>query len=429
MQDLVEKRNGILAKIDIIINKVESIDDNTTLFEREQIVLILSNLVSTLEHCDKKYLLKPILENIYSNIVSIETYVNQKQYKATQSYLTEIVRNISLLNNANGKHNLQGYHKAVNKNIDLLEAEVEKSLQRLDELESSISEKSNNFASVESQTLQQIERYRTDHEKELSTLNEKYEKFTSELSKKQEDSHQLLLEEQQKLKKESSDELIKLKTIISKIQTEFQSKSTTSLTDFDAEKTKKIEELDKQIDNFISQTHERLEKLEASATEKIGRVAASTHSNIYKKYSNGAKAASIFWYIITLLSLSALVGSSVYWFMVMDYANTDYVLLIARICASIGFAVVSRYSAIQASKNKVVETKLRKIQLQMGTFDAFVASLDKGEQDNLKKDLTRKLIEQEDWIHHDKNEIDTVNEAVKLLEKLGYNVELNKTNR
>lgn len=39
MQDLVEKRNGILAKIDIIINKVESIDDNITLCKNYTSVL------------------------------------------------------------------------------------------------------------------------------------------------------------------------------------------------------------------------------------------------------------------------------------------------------------------------------------------------------------------------------------------------------
>ena len=42
--------------------------------------------------------------------------------------------------------------------------------------------------------------------------------------------------------------------------------------------------------------------------------------------------------------------------------------------------------------------------------------IDKEEQDKLKIELTHKLIEQEDWLVHDKNEIDTIKDVVKLLE-------------
>ena len=133
------------------------------------------------------------------------------------------------------------------------------------------------------------------------------------------------------------------------------------------------------------------------------------------------------WYAATFVSLATLVVCSVIWFIVNKYANTDYLQLIARVCATAGFAVIARYSAIQASKNKVMETKLRKIQLQMATFDAFVASLDKEEQDKLKIDLAKKLIEQEDWLVHDKNEIDAVKDVVKLLEKSGYKIDLKQS--
>ena len=122
----------------------------------------------------------------------------------------------------------------------------------------------------------------------------------------------------------------------------------------------------------------------------------------------------------------ALVGLSIWWFVFTQYENTEYIALIARICATVGVAVISRYCAIQASKAKVVETKLRKIQLQMATFDAFVASLDKDAQDELKIKLTNQLIDQKDWLSHDKNEINIIKDFEKLIGKIGYKVELNK---
>ena len=70
--------------------------------------------------------------------------------------------------------------------------------------------------------------------------------------------------------------------------------------------------------------------------------------------------------------------------------------------------------------------KLRKIQLQMATFDAFVASLPKDEQDRLKIDLTKKIIEQKDWLTHDKNEINIIKDFAKLINKFGYSVEITK---
>ena len=120
----------------------------------------------------------------------------------------------------------------------------------------------------------------------------------------------------------------------------------------------------------------------------------------------------------------ALVGLSFWWFIVIRYENTDYIELIARICATVGVAVISRYCAIQASKCKVIETKLRKIQLQMGTFDAFVASLEKKEQDRLKIESTENLIAQKDWLIHDKEEIDIIKDFEKLVNKFGYTVKI-----
>ena len=60
----------------------------------------------------------------------------------------------------------------------------------------------------------------------------------------------------------------------------------------------------------------------------------------------------------------------------------------------------------------------------MATFDAFVGSLEKSDQDALKIELTHKLIDQEDWLKHDKNEINIIKDfshcLVNIIKNINY---------
>lgn len=53
MADELQKRDNILTKIDVIISKLD-IDDTTSMLDRNQIRLILTNLKSSLSNCDEK---------------------------------------------------------------------------------------------------------------------------------------------------------------------------------------------------------------------------------------------------------------------------------------------------------------------------------------------------------------------------------------
>ena len=426
MEELIQKTNELLNRIQVVLEKLSKIEDNSSFDDRNRITLILSNLSSSLNNCDDKLLLKPILDVIATNLTQIESNVNSKHYNVVQSYLSELVKTIAFLNNANGKHNLQGYQSAVKSNIRILENDVKKSREKLDELKTLIDEEVESFEKSESSIIKSISEHQKEFEQKIVTLNTQYESFSSDAIKKQEEIQTKMLEEQQKFKKEYSEELLALKEDVTNTKLAFKNDASKELLQFNTEKTEKFEILAEQVSQFIDETGTRIEELEISATEKIGFVASATHSNVYKTYSDRAGKESTTWYKGTVLSMIALVGLSIWWFVFTKYENTEYIALIARICATVGVAVISRYCAIQASKAKVVETKLRKIQLQMATFDAFVASLDKDAQDELKIRLTNQLIDQKDWLSHDKNEINIIKDFEKLIGKIGYKVELNK---
>lgn len=417
MDSTLQKKTELLNRIDVILKKLSQIEDSNWFEDRNKITLILSNLANSLENCDEKFLLKPMLENIAVNLHHIEANVNSRHYNVVEGFLSEIVKTISFLNNANGKHNLQGYQRAVNKNIRLLEQDILNSQENLNRMQHEIDKNLYNFEKNQIAVSETIARQQKDFEEKLKIYMTQIDELSAATTAKQNNIKTEMEESQQKFNAEYNAELIALKKEIADVKIAFQKESHEALGDFDAARSEKIEDLSNQITTFINTTDTRIKELEASAAQKIGFVASATHSNVYKEYSDKAQIENIVWYVATVISMVALVGLSIWWFVFTRYENTDFIALIARVCATVGVAVISRYCALQASKAKVVETKLRKIQLQMATFDAFVGSLEKADQDDLKIKLTNNLIDQKDWLVHDKNEINIIKDFERLLGK------------
>ena len=72
MEEMIQKRDELLTKIDAIVDKLEQVQDDVSLTSRRQIVLILENLKGSLLNCDSKLLLKPTLEGVSSNLNNTE---------------------------------------------------------------------------------------------------------------------------------------------------------------------------------------------------------------------------------------------------------------------------------------------------------------------------------------------------------------------
>ncbi|MBQ3213984.1 MAG: hypothetical protein IJB10_03135 [Clostridia bacterium] len=426
MEESKQMKSKIKVKIQAINEKLNNIVDEKQYEYRNQISLILNNLLNSVENCDDKYFVKPIEDNLTSLLYSIETNINSKQYNVNQNYLYDIIKHISFLNNANGKQNLQGYQSAVNKNISLLEKDIEETRIKIKEIQLKLNQETESFSRNSSEINYSIKSNKLEYEKQLKELSLKYETFIKEYETKQKNFQDDLLAKQTKYLTENSNQLISLKKEIAETQTNFNSELSKSITEFETEKQKKLSDLSISIEDMKSETTNKIDGLLASATEKIGQVAGATFSNIYQKYSDQAKTESNCWYGATIACMLALVGLSIWWFVFTKYSNTDYIALIARVCATIGVAAVARYCAIQASKSKVIETKLRKTQLEMATFDAFISSLEKEEKDKLKIELTKKIFNQKDWLDHDKNEINIIKDFEKIINKFGYKVEINK---
>lgn len=429
MEESQQMKNNIKTRIQAINEKLNNFVDETQYEYRNQISLVLNNLLNSIENCDNNFFVKPIETTISPMLNNIESNINSKQLKVNQNYLYDLIKIIAYLNNANGKQNLQGYQNAVNKNISLLEKDIDETRTKLNNLQEKIIQESENFTKNSTELNSSIKQSKIDYEKELKELSLKYENFIKDYETKQKTFQEDVLNKQSEHLTENKHQLIDLKKEISETQANFNSELSKSITEFESEKQKRLLDLSNSIENMKVETTEKIDNLLASATEKIGHIAGATFSNIYQKYSDEAKKESKTWYIATILSMLALVGLSIWWFVFTKYSNTDYIALIARICATVGIAAVARYCAIQASKRKVIEFKLRKTQLEMSTFDAFISSLEKEERDKLKIELTKKIFNQKDWLTHDKNEVEIINDFEKIIKKFGYSIEVNKNNK
>ena len=95
MQDYTQQIQNLVIKIDAILEHIDKDEDSSSLLDRNQLRLILSNLSNSLKDCDSSYVLKPLLDHASSQLSSIENNVKQKKYNTCETYLYEIIKIIA----------------------------------------------------------------------------------------------------------------------------------------------------------------------------------------------------------------------------------------------------------------------------------------------------------------------------------------------
>ncbi|MBE7082530.1 MAG: hypothetical protein E7378_02475 [Clostridiales bacterium] len=415
----------IKSSIKAINEKVEKLSPELLTEDKTKISLIVNNLLSSIQDTDKKLLLSTNLKNIKKNLQYILNSITANQWDNNDTFLYEIIKDIAFLNNCNGKQNLQGYSQSVNKNISLLETKINILVTQLDNTAKTSQEQLKDFDSKSNSIKEQMSKDFTAHQQNLTELKKKHESELESLKNLVLDFKTALGEDKNNLQadnnnqilalnKKVDEEILKINTEIKQIKDNFQS-----------QQDEKLKELENNINAFKNEKETRINDLVKLAEDQLGLVSQATFSSTYKEYADKFGKAAKNWYIGTILSMALLIGVSIWWFIFKTYTSSDYMSLIAKVVATIGIVSLARYCSLQASKNKVLETKLRKTQLQMATFDTFVANLDPTERTRLKVQLTELLINQKDWIKDDKNELNVVNDIAKILKKTGHKIEIN----
>ena len=419
--------NEIKTLIRTINENIDKLNPDLLNTEHTKISLIVNNLSSSIESAEKKFLLTANLENIKDYLEKIAYNIMHERWDINDSYLYEIIKDIAYLNNCNGKQSLQGYSKSVTKNIDLLETKINALVEQLENITSTSNKNCENL-DVEVQNIKtKMDQDFVEYEKSFLNLKNKQEKELDDLKKIIYEFKESLLNDKNNIVASTNEHIRGLESKVNEETLTLTQEIDNYLNKIQKVEEEKLNELKNNIDSFIKNKQARIDSLVKLAEKQVSMVSNATYSYTYKEYADKFKKSSNLWYLATLLSLCGIVGISLYWFVFNNFGEANYLSLIAKVLATIAIIGLAKYSSVQASKNKKLEIKLRKTQLQMATFDTFVANLPEKERNRLKIQLIELLINEKDWLPDEKNEINITEDMVKLLERKGIKFEINKS--
>ncbi len=426
---MIQKINEIKSLINNINEKIEKVDASLIDENKTRISLIINNLKSTIENADKKLLISLNLENVKKYLDNINNNIKSNYWNSNDSYLYEIIKEIAYLNNCNGKQNLQGYSNAVNKNIELLETKITLLINQLKDATENSKEKENKFNLSVNEMKNKIDKDYALHNGNINDLKKKYDNELLTLRKNIDEFKNSLLNDKNKISSDSTEQLNILSKKIDDEILKLNEKNTLGLTDLQNRQNEELTSLRENINSFKEEKETKINKLVKLAEEQLGYVGQATYSTMYKDYADKYGRAANWWHFGAILSMVALIVVSIFWFVIKSYSSVEYLSLIARVIATVGIAGIAKYCSSQAFRDRKLETKLRKVQLQMASFDSFTATLKEAEQNKLKIELTELLIHQKDWLIKSENDIDIVNDFVKIMKNLGHEVNIIKIDK
>lgn len=369
---------NLKLKIDNILEITDKyLESNQKTKEISQLQFVLKYLKESLKN-SKEVDFKSFKKTINTGLDYIISNISNNKYDVLDTQLADLVKYISYFNNFKTRKAFSGYREVVAESLNLLEQDV---IKLKKEIDGSLTQSKLNYGEIENKT------------------------------------------------KEINDNISKIKEDLSTVKLEFQKEKVDIISEFKNQKKSEFDSLRGEILELKSESKEKLKKIREDAERQVGEISSATYSKFYEKYANQAKNSAKFWYVLTITSLLMAVGASTYWFVLEGVDFTNYYNFIGKALTALSATILARYSSIQASKNKVIETKLRKTQLEMKTFNSFVEDLPKEQKDNLKQKLTNKMIDQDEWINHDKEEVSSIEQLKKALNKLGFTINILPKNK
>jgi|LGOV01.1.fsa_nt_gb hypothetical protein len=366
---------NIKINIDSIIEKINKyLDKNNSNPDINRLLFVLSNFKKSL-HNAKELDFEGLKNTIKTYLTSIENNINAKQFGTNETFLIELVKLTSIFNNISSRQAFNNYRETVgeglnqfHKDINLVKDDL---TQKTDEIE-----------------------------KQLDSFDKKRKRLFYDSNTDLQNSKNGI--------KELNNNVQSFKDELAENQRNFDSNS------------KKLQ------DDFSKQSQELLRDVNNKANEVLDTVTNSAYSDKYQKYADKERWSSSIWYVVTVISMALVIWISFQWFLNTDYSNENYLNLISKVISTVSIGLLASYSAIQASKSKVIEMRLRKRQLEMATFDVFIKTLDGNKKQELKEKFVNKIINEDEWIKHDKNELNSAKSLKKVLEVFDFKIDVSE---
>jgi len=296
-----------------------------------------------------------------TNFKAQQAHVRKNRMETAVAALDAILENTAKMNLIKSGQSVRGHAKAIEGHTSLINAVVTDFKREL---------------AVATDTVAQL---KADYYKVLQLSDEKITAVdkTIELADKK----------KQELKVEIDDVLDTYKTRFTDVLSDTNEKMVPII----ASANEQVAALSKSIDSRHEHFLARYEKMEKRGEEILGIVSRDSFTHDYNKAAVKAQESIAKWNKLAVGSMIAVACFTIVVFIVSMNVDFHWTTIVSKVLVTTAGASISIYAYQKVAKYEQTERYSRRIALELATFDPFVSSLEKTEQDRLKQAITMRL--------------------------------------
>lgn len=267
------------------------------------------------------------------------------------------------------RESITAFRRSAGQNLRYLEEQSTESRQRLDQLNSQLSELNQEISNQKGRLDTAISQF----QQQFSEAEERRRQSSTSYEEKREEEFAGLIEErEQNLSQFEESAEQKLSSVIENAQSTLETKA------------EQLEEYTQTIIRDISGHRDQAEKLLSIITD-TGMVGG------YQRVANEERRAARFWHFSAFISLSGLVGFAIYAFLSTLSGEIDWGIFAAKVFVSITFGIAAAYAARQADKHERNERRNRRMELELASVGPYLLDLPRDRQQQIKEELAQRL--------------------------------------
>lgn len=171
----------------------------------------------------------------------------------------------------------------------------------------------------------------------------------------------------------------------------FQSKTNEQSIELQEELRNEHSTLLETVQKENSRVLEDIENYKIKAEEIVGIISMTGMVGGYQKVANQEKRAFERWRWATVISMTLLIAFGVHTFFTTVSQNFEPAVFVNRLFVTLTFVLLSGYAALQSDRHRKAEVENRRMELELASFDPFLATLSEDERNELKKKMAERI--------------------------------------
>ena len=149
-------------------------------------------------------------------------------------------------------------------------------------------------------------------------------------------------------------------------------------------------------ENIILEYKQRFDTYEQQTQNLVGIISGNSFSFRYREVADAARDSAKTWHICAMGLMLAVGVTVLLLFSSIMSEHLSWTNLVAKVFVTTTLGASAAYAARQATKQEEIEKYARKMEMELMTFDPFVASLNEDKRQELKVELVKKIFGRDD---------------------------------